>query len=311
MDPLSARSERAERLSRLASRQGGVVSIGQLHALGVSDEQVKVRLRRGQLHRVHRGVYLVGLPQLSARGRLNAALLAAGPDAFLSHRTGAAERGLCPLSPRSVEVTVPGRSRTSTRPGLIIHRTTDEIVRDEVTRRSGLLVATVPRLLIELAARETPLQLEALITMAVRKQVFDPHEVEAAIARHAGRPGIGALKTATARYRPGPDRKSGLERSVARWLSMHPEIPEPEGNVVVGGWEIDFLWRSQGVALELDGRPYHVAVQDFDKDGYKDTQLQLMGFRPMRVSDFRWEHDRARVIRDLRAMLGPGGSAGT
>jgi len=57
------------------------------------------------------------------------------------------------------------------------------------------------------------------------------------------------------------------------------------------------------VALELDGRPYHVTVKDMEKDRIKDTKLQRIGIRPMRVTDYRFEHDRRGVLDDLCALL--------
>ena len=68
-------------------------------------------------------------------------------------------------------------------------------------------------------------------------------------------------------------------------------------------WEIDCWWPQQRVAVELDGRPYHVAVKDMERDRIKDTKLQLMGIKPMRVTDSRWEYDRAGVYDDLRNLL--------
>lgn len=40
---------------------------------------------------------------------------------------------------------------------------------------------------------------------------------------------------------------------MTRWLRGHPEIPEPERNVKVGGWEIGFHHDPGGVAADLLG----------------------------------------------------------
>lgn len=40
-----------------------------------------------------------------------------------------------------------------------------------------------------------------------------------------------------------------------------------------------------------------------EKDRVKDTKLQLIGIKPMRVTDFRFEHDRRGVHDDLVALL--------
>src|SRR5690606_41815751 len=58
MGPARAHAERI--IAELAGRQRGVVTASQLRAAGFDAQAVKRRLRSGRLHRLHRGVYLVG-----------------------------------------------------------------------------------------------------------------------------------------------------------------------------------------------------------------------------------------------------------
>src|SRR5688572_7451007 len=74
-------------LAKLASRQRGAVTAVQLRALGVSRNAVAHRVKTGRLHRVHRGVYLVGHWIAAPLAHEQAALLACGDDSFISHRT--------------------------------------------------------------------------------------------------------------------------------------------------------------------------------------------------------------------------------
>ena len=84
-----------ERLAKLASRQHGVVSLGQLRKLGLTASGVRGRVEIGRLHTVHRAVYsLVPVNLLGRNGRAIAAVLACGPGAVLSHRSAAALHGL-------------------------------------------------------------------------------------------------------------------------------------------------------------------------------------------------------------------------
>jgi hypothetical protein len=53
---------------RLAARQHGVVARWQLLALGMNSDEIQYRLETRRLHRVWRGVYAVGRPELSERG---------------------------------------------------------------------------------------------------------------------------------------------------------------------------------------------------------------------------------------------------
>jgi hypothetical protein len=69
----------------IAARQHGPITRPQLARLGIDDNGIARRRRKGTLHRVHQGVYAVGHPSLTTRGRWAAAVLACGPAAALSH----------------------------------------------------------------------------------------------------------------------------------------------------------------------------------------------------------------------------------
>src|SRR5262249_28037317 len=77
-----------------ARRQHGLVSRRQLERLGFEESAINRRLRLGRLHRIHAGVFAVGHPLISRRGRWMAAVLALGDGAVLSHRSAAALWGL-------------------------------------------------------------------------------------------------------------------------------------------------------------------------------------------------------------------------
>src|SRR5687767_5550439 len=68
-------------IARLATAQDGVVTRAQLVRAGLGLDAIDHRVRRGALIVVHRGVYAVGHAALGDRGRLRAALFAAGPSA--------------------------------------------------------------------------------------------------------------------------------------------------------------------------------------------------------------------------------------
>ena len=74
MDPKRAKPDRI--VGELAARQHGVVALAQLRTAGLTDTAVKRRLEAGHLHRVHRGVYAVGNPNLRPEGHFMAAVLA-------------------------------------------------------------------------------------------------------------------------------------------------------------------------------------------------------------------------------------------
>jgi Transcriptional regulator, AbiEi antitoxin/Protein of unknown function (DUF559) len=289
-------------IARLAATQFGVVSLSQLLAIGLSYRQIEGRVRRGWLHPLYRGVYAVGHARVVPQGRLLAALLAVRPDPFLTHRTSSAAWGLREINTRQIELTVVSTGGRP-RPGLTVHRIKQPPDPEEIVVRSGLRVSSVPRMLIELAPREHPRELDRLITQAVRKRIFDVDAMEAALQRHARSPGVAKLRTALTAYRPKPERRSGFEIAFDEFLAEHPEIPDPARTVHLGIWEIDCYWPQHQLAIELDGRAWHVAVRDAEKDRIKDTKLQRDGIRVMRITELRFDQDRRGILEDVYGFL--------
>jgi hypothetical protein len=296
--------QRERSLAVVCRRQGGAVGIGQLQDLGFSQEQVDRLVDGGAFIRRHRGVLIDARAPATRRGQLFAALLAFGTGAFLSHRTAAALHGLRAINVRAIEVTVVS-GHTPKHPGLIAHRTRAAPIPDEVRVRDGLRFSSVSRMLIELAPRETRAELDRLIAEVARRRMLDLERIEKVLDRRCGRPGSNALRAALAAYQPSPADKSGLERAFAAWLATRPEIPPPERNVTLAGrWEIDFLWRAHGLAVELDGRPYHLLPADLERDRIKDVWLQRHAISVVRVTEFRFAHDPPGILGDLHHFLG-------
>ena len=108
-------------VARLASAQWGVVSRGQLLALGISRGAVEHWLSVGRLQLLYRGVYGVGHRSLRTEGRRLAAVLACGPGAVLSHKSAASHWDLLRTDQTRIDVTAP-RGRHGA-PGIRLHRT--------------------------------------------------------------------------------------------------------------------------------------------------------------------------------------------
>jgi very-short-patch-repair endonuclease len=195
------------------------------------------------------------------------------------------------------------------RDGLTVHRARVEPHADDVRIHGQFRASSVVRLLVELAPREKPAELERLVTVAVQKRLLalerrDARErLEAALARHARHPGMAKLAAVLAVYRRTKSSKSDLERAFDRLLAEHPEIPDPQRNIDIDHWEIDRFWPRHNLAVELDGRPYHIAAGAMERDRIKDAFLLRHGITPLRFTDFRFEHDLPGILRDLRHFL--------
>lgn len=293
-------------MTRSLRLNAGVVARAQLLEYGFSDEEILGFIAHGDLRRLHCGVYADGRAPLHDHAYLRAALLAfAGRDPWLSGQAAAMGWKLEPVSLPRLEVAVVARATPRQRPGLLVRSVRTAPHPSEIRTRDGLRLSSVPRMLIESAARGTGAErLQRLIEQAVRRNLLDIPDLAATLERNLGHAGTAPVRRACEEYLPHTERKSQLERAFDRWLLKHPEIPEPERNIRLGPWEIDCHWPAHGLALELDGRPYHTVVEDMDRDRRKDTWLQLHGRRILRVTDSRFRRDRRGVHRDLLAMLG-------
>lgn len=293
-------------IGRIAARQERLITRAQLLALGLSYDQIRGRVKRGLLHPVHHGVFIVGPLTIPPKARLKAALLTLGDGAFLSHRTSLAVHGLRAIDTSRIELTAIA-DHAPKRPGLTIHRTAAEPHRAEVRSRFGLRHSSLARALVEVAPTETPQELIRLFTQGIRKNILQIPTLEETMARHERRPGVAKLRIVAQRYVDPRDRKSDLERSFDAYCRTDPRIPSYEKNVYMGSYEIDCWFASQRLAVELDGRPYHVALKDFDRDRAKDIWLQRQGHRVMRITDFMWDYARTQAVDDLLALLALGG----
>jgi very-short-patch-repair endonuclease len=235
----------------------------------VSEHAIDHRLRTGRFVSVFRGVYAVGHAALTDRGRIRAALLAAGPRAVASHHAAATLHGLLPSLPPFVDVTVTGSPRRS-RPGLRIHRTTHE---PETVLVAGLPVTTPLRTLSDLRATRAPRDLQRLCADALVRGLVTQVQLEAA---RLLAPGEAA-----------PTR-SALER---RFLSIVRQagLPRPLVNHTIGPYEIDFAWPEQRVLVEVDGWNAHGHRVAFERDRARDAELAAAGYIVLR---FTWRQLR-------------------
>jgi predicted transcriptional regulator of viral defense system/very-short-patch-repair endonuclease len=286
-------------LAELAGRQWGVVSRGQLRALGISRGAVEHWLAVGRLHGVYRGVYAVGHTALGPKARRLAAVLACGPGAVLSHGSAAAHWGLLATNAARVDVTAPASRRGQ--PKIRLHRTRSLDARDTTTHE-GIPITTVARTLLDLAATTQPHRLERALAQADHLRLYDHRAITDVIDRANGHRGAAALARATARE---PKlTKSDWEVRMLK-LVRDAGLPEPLVNHPLdapdyGYCEVDFFWPAHNLIVETDGWEAHGTRAAFDRDRAKDAALTAAGQRVLR---FTWRAADATILRRLRAML--------
>jgi len=277
----------------IARDQEGIVARAQLERAGFNRWAIDRALRSGRLHHIHKGVYSTQAPELATEDALLiAALLAAGDGAVLSHGTAAWRWGIIPAPPSKIELAVP-RDRTPP-PGLTLHRSRfhpGDLILDARFPRTS-----VPRTLLDLAARYDPRALLNALAEAEFRHDTRPEDIQRTLRR--GHPGSANLRTALNHHAPGHGEvKSNLERRFRALLIQH-RIELPLRNEPLGPFTIDCLWPHHRVAVELDGRQ-HDRPRQADSDDDRDLWLRRNRYIARRYGKKQIETRPDDVIADL------------
>jgi predicted transcriptional regulator of viral defense system len=279
----------------LAARQQGVVTLAQMRGLGVSWRQVRRATERAELIRIHHGVYRVG-PVVPPYCLEMAASLAVGSVSAVSHRSAPYLYGMLPRLAGPVHVTVCGRHVRGDQ-GIVIHETSS-LQPHEIRERHGIPVTAPVRTLVDLAADCSDRDLHQAVAEAFVVGLTTLPALRRAAAAYRGRRGVGRLQDL---LESGARRtRSRGERNLLAAVRHDPEIPEPETNVNIGRWEVDFLWRDAGVAVEVDDYSTHSSPQSFERDRRKDAELGALGLTVQRFTSSLVDEDLGFILAWLR-----------
>jgi len=270
------------RLAALAAKQHGVVAYRQLRALGFGPGAIEHRARAGRLHLVHRGVYAVGHTRLTAEGRHMAAVLACGDGAALSRWSAARRWELLRTRDAVIDVVVPGNPEG--RKGIRMHRARDLHPHD-ITKRDGIPITSVPRTLLDLAARAPQRTLKRAVNEADRQGRLNRRAVQELLERNRGRRGTKRLRAVIASVHPATRRtRSDLEVDFLK-LCRKFDIEVPAENATVAGYEVDMFWPNANLIVELDHYDYHRTPAEFTADRRKWARLKRLGYEVLPISD--------------------------
>jgi hypothetical protein len=284
--------------AKTAARQHGAITRRQLEACGLGSKAIAIRVRKGQLHRVHQGVYTLGHPPQSLLERFMAAVLACGKGATVSHVSAAVLWELLRPIDGPVHISTPTTSGRKKQSGIHLHRCpslkpladpspSPSYLQQEggrgrrvlTTYRRHIPVTTVARTLEDL--RASSLLAPHLLRRATRQAELKGYRLEYLV---------------TDRTRSDlEDLFLGIVRRYA--------IPLPEVNVKLDRWTVDFLWRSERVVVETDFWGYHRGSVAFEDDHARDLDLRQQGYTVLRYDDTQLEHEPARVADDVSRAL--------
>lgn len=306
---------RAADVWALQRKQHGVVSRKQLLALGMGAEAIRHRLACGRLHRLMPGLYAVGRPEVTMRGRWMAAVLRGGPESLLSHRSAAALLGI--TKPRSgpVEIVVPAHLRTPRKGVRAYRRAPSEADRmgppaglgDSRTplrwrEVDGIPVTGPAVVLVDLASSIPAGQLEAAINEADHLGLVDPEALRAAAGALHRRPGARRLRllldSATHAL-----TTTALERRFLP-LALEAGLPLPRTQARPEGHRVDFLWPELGLVVETDSLRYHRTAFKQAHDKRRDNVHAAAGLVTLRFSHGQVRYEPEYVRTQLRTVAG-------
>lgn len=282
-----------------------MVSRRQLLALGMGRRAIAGRLERGQLHEVHRGVYVVGVRRISTRGRWMAAVLTAGEGAVLSHRSAGRLWRLLPPTSGPVEVTRP-RGELE-RDGIRGHRS--RLRDDEWLVEDGISVTSPFRTVFDLASVLDKRQLERVWHEAEVRELRDRVSLPMLLERYPGRRGARNLRALLEAAEPVGFTRNDFEEAFVALVDGHNlRRPRMNADLHLRGrfFQIDALWAEERVAVELDSRSVHGTDKHFEEDKQRDRILLAEGYRTIRVTWRQLHAEPEEVVADLKKALGQG-----
>lgn len=291
-----AKRERA--FSTLARRQHGVITRRQLVAGGLSVRTISRRIEAGQLHPLHRGVYAFGDGRVNRRAEWMAAVLACGDGALLSHASACALWGLVRFRKGPIDVTsATGRQR----PGVAVHE--GAIHNEDRTVISRIPVTTLARTLFDFAEVADEGGLWRAAEEADRLGLLSISELEAVCARCPGRRALSPIWRLIEAARMPNETQSPLEDRVLDLCRTY-DLPMPVTGATVLGREVDAFWPDRKLMVEADSWEFHRHRAAFERDRKRDAAMQVEGFRVVRLTHWRLEHEPAKVANQLLRLLG-------
>ena len=299
---------RIDGLGDLLDQQLSVVSRGQLLALGMKDNAMQYRVRRGgPWQTLLPGVYLglTGAPDLPQKEM--AALLYAGPGSLITGPTALMHHGLrSPVVLEMVDVLVPTERRRVSTGFVRLYRT---------ARMPSSVVSSGPLRLVEVARAVADTVRVLTDLRAARAVVADAvQRNRCTVAELAGEAGGGPIR-GSAMFRSVLGEVAEGIRSTAegdlRDLIRVARLPTPlyNASLYVGDTFLvspDVWWPQAGVAVEVDSYEWHLSPADADRTRKRHDLMGAAGIIALHFSPRQIRRERTEVIRIIKDALDSG-----
>jgi hypothetical protein len=201
------------------------------------------------------------------------------PGTVLSHESAGAAWGFA-RQRRFVSVTRRGSGGPRRHGGLLVFRSST--LQGECTTLRAVPITTVPRTLLDLAARLSTRAMARAVREAVRLKLTTVEAIADCVGRHPRRRGSRKLLAVLARYSglPIERARSGAEVRALEILRAGGYVL-PQLNARIAGEEADLSWAAIRALIEVDGGPFHL---DAGEDARKRTRWEDASWTVERIS---------------------------
>jgi hypothetical protein len=306
------------RVGELFARNGGVLTVAELRALGFSRNKLRRLIEDGVLVPKRAGVYAVSDYAAKHQGEtaclhaleLAAVLVRLEGDYVGSHETAAIIHGLHLLHtpPQNViTLTHPrrGRGTRASRYGVRVHAA--DLPDRDVVKRFNVPVTSVARTVADLARQGAFQEGVVVADWALHAHLTTRAELNAAITGCVGWPGLRGARRAIAF---SDERSESVLESLARVIMHEAGLPSPDLQVELHDdygaliARVDFLWPRYRTAGEADGAVKYekyglTARQQLDRD----KKVRAAGYD---LVHFDWQgivYETDRVIGEFWASF--------
>lgn len=287
-------------------KQRHLVTRPQLIENGAHTDSIRRRVRTDKWIRVQAGVYQTDHRPQVWTDRLMAAVLAAGPDAFASHRAAHILWQLDGISSAPVEITVP-HDHGPVPVGTIVHRTRRSI---EGTALDDVPVTSVERTLLDCASVLPPLIVAKAVESALRKRLTSVEALYRFLRELGGRGVKGTRRLRWVLDDRVSDTPTGSGSETEALLHLRREgIAEPalqnrfiarDGSPIVP----DFYWPQLNKAIEIDGVDAHDSADRLDHDLRRQNKLMDLGVELRRFSARFVRREPEQFVYEVKRFLG-------
>ena len=248
----------------LAEQQQGIVSRGQLLALGLSRSQTRRNVANGRWRLLLPGVYATFTGPVGELAAVWAAVLGPGSGAAASHATALWLGGVIDDRPDVIHMSIPAERRVRSHPGVRIHRTRD--FSDSVHPAALPPRSRVECAVLDVSETAGPVVVVDIVLRSIQRRLTTALRLRAALSsrpRHRHRWLLQEVLDEA-----GSGVHSQLERRYLRDVERRHRLPSGRRHRAErgsGGSDRyrDVRYRPWLTVVELDGRAAHPADEAF------------------------------------------------